>query len=479
MGTWISAGALPASTDLTTVHGLVVLGGELYAGTHTSDSMLKGHVSQYNADDDWISIGYFTYGVYCLGVHDGKLYAGNISSMASGGHVWQYDSGTSWTDCGRPGGAENGCSVQALCSFGGYLYAALHGNNTDGHAHVMRWEGGTTWSDAGTPDTGGYPASVSSLIVFSGAMYAGTDPNGHTGKVKRFDGGTTWTDTGLVAAGGVLSLGVTTGLLWAGTDDWERHAWQYAGVSWTDCGEVEDDTYASVWSFAEYDSAMHAGASGYAADKQVARYEGGTTWSGLPRVIDGWADIMRLCVHDDVLFAGAYHSQVMFRYVEDPNWSYEIAGTNPGNAVNWLTQPSTGSSGFDLTGGAEDIASMSGMGAEGFEDYTWGYATWTLAGEYAEFGGALDADGFEYGWANWLARFEFDEDDLADEHDETFESGWNNSATTTFAGTDEHTETFEAGWNTSRVYNMTSSTAATFTGSVSHEDCETWTTVMV
>lgn len=157
------------------------------------------------------------------------------------------------------------------------------------------------------------------------------------------------------------------------------------------------------------------------------------------------------------------------------NPSFETAGASAGNADSWPTQPSTGSSGLDLIGGAEDAATFdNGTPYEGF-DAGWDNTGYLWAFDPTDLSDALAApDSFD-----WYiqARTEFDEDDLQLGLTELFE--WGQHVEDLVNPTSLTPEGFESGWNTTRENNMTSSETALFTGVVLYESCDTWTAVMV
>ena len=107
------------------------------------------------------------------------------------------------TDRGRPG---NNQYIKGLCVHDGDLYAATWEPGENEAGHVYRYEGGTKWTDCGNPDICN---SVTSLAAYQGKLYAGTayysgggsslplSPNQNPGgKIFRYEGGKRWTDCG-------------------------------------------------------------------------------------------------------------------------------------------------------------------------------------------------------------------------------------------------------------------------------------------
>lgn len=124
----------------------------------------------------------------------------NVRNVAFG-----IDNGSepAWTSCGRPG---NTRMVYALQTHNGSLFAACHESDVDHRGHIYRYEGGERWHDCGAPDEVG---GVNSLASAGGHLYAATvfdDLRGSLctgatnttpgGSIYRYEGDGCWTDCG-------------------------------------------------------------------------------------------------------------------------------------------------------------------------------------------------------------------------------------------------------------------------------------------
>ena len=144
------------------------------------------------------------------------------------------------------------------------------------------------------------------------------------------------------------------------------------------------------------------------------------------------------------------------------NWSYELAGDKTGEALYWLTQPSTASGGEDLLGGAEDIATFNAGDTcvDNFESY------WNNTDFLWEFfdlhlmSGARET--FEVLWGNDLSRADFDFDDLHEELVDDFHTSWSVDNAETLDGQDGLLELFGLDWNNSAEYAPLTTESAQF-----------------
>lgn len=110
----------------------------------------------------------------------------------------------SWQDCGRPGPTSNYVS-NSLTVFDGKLYAAaIDGGGEADWCHVYCYEGGQTWRDCGRVGHG-RTTGVMPLLVHRGGLYAVTSTYDWTrvhtggyepGRVYRYLGDTRWEDCG-------------------------------------------------------------------------------------------------------------------------------------------------------------------------------------------------------------------------------------------------------------------------------------------
>ncbi|RJP30863.1 MAG: hypothetical protein C4536_09010, partial [Actinobacteria bacterium] len=243
--------------------GTVVHDGTVYAGTF---NIVTGcEVWRYDGGTSWTRVDGGTSpgnggfgdarntGTYSAASHGGSLYIGT-QNATTGGEVWRYDGGTSWTrvDGGTsPGNGGFGDATNRAChiqTYGGHLYASTQ-NLTTG-CEVWRYDGGTSWTrvDGGTsPGNGGFGdanTEVCGLIEYDMSLYAYTT-NFTTGcEVWRYDGGTSWTrvDGGTSPGNGgfgdasnteLYSATVYNGRLIGGTGNIQGcEIWSYDGAAW-------------------------------------------------------------------------------------------------------------------------------------------------------------------------------------------------------------------------------------------------------
>ncbi|MBN1342499.1 MAG: LamG domain-containing protein [Phycisphaerae bacterium] len=285
------------------VCALAVHDGNLYAGTFESGADKTGHVYRYAGADKWIDCGSpdKANSVFCLAQYNGKLYCGTAAyrargsalpdspNMTPGGHVFRYEGGKKWVDCGRLGDANE---VYALTVYKAKLYAipmyspgvfefdgrdkwtyigtpgdqrsmalaVWNGhlwNTGNGGAGMWRWEGGTAWKDCGRQDA---EHQTYSILTCAGNMYTGTWPHG---SVFRYDGGTKWTSIGRLGEElEVMAMAVYNGKLYAGTLPL-ANVYRYDGqTNWTDTGRVDltpDVKYRRAWSMAVYKGRLFCG----------------------------------------------------------------------------------------------------------------------------------------------------------------------------------------------------------------------------
>ena len=170
---------------------LIVYNGELYTGlADAPDQKDACHMFRYAGEKRWVDCGRvgsdpLTRSIYSVAEHKGKLYAGTGTydwdkalkgkGVAGLSHVYRYEGGTSWHDCGQVGEAYR---ILSLASFAGQLYAS------DDRGHCYRYDGDGAWTLCGTfPNTKMY-----SMMVYQGHLYGGTNL-----VIYRYDGGATWT----------------------------------------------------------------------------------------------------------------------------------------------------------------------------------------------------------------------------------------------------------------------------------------------
>lgn len=285
------------------VCALAVFDDRLYAGTFETGKDKVGHVYRYAGAKEWIDCGSpdKANSVFCLAEYKGTLYCGTAAyrargsalpdspNMTPGGHVYRYEGGKKWTDCGRLGDANE---VYALAVYKGKLYAipmyspgvfefdgaskwtyiGTPGDNRsmalavwngylwntgNGGAGVWRWEGGTTWRDCGRQAK---ESQTYSVLIYRGNMYTGTWPSG---SVFRYDGGTSWRSVGRLGdEKEVMGVAVYNGKFYAGTLPLAQ-VYRYDGdTTWTLTGRIDhtpDVMYRRAWSMAVYRGRLFSG----------------------------------------------------------------------------------------------------------------------------------------------------------------------------------------------------------------------------
>ncbi len=285
----------PNPTSNYVSNSLTVYNGDLYAGTiDAGDEAGWCHVYRYAGGKEWIDCGRVgngrTTGVMALIVHQGKLYAGTstydwtrvFSGKYDNCHVYRYDGGKNWVDCGQPG---NMLRINCMATFGGKLYAGGdRGLPPTGEKQwtgrpyqIFVYEGGTRWSVAGTfppePPHSLYPHA---MAVHDGRLYAGY-PN-----VFAYDG----------------------------------QKWEFAG---TPLGNtpVELKPHLQVHSLSVFQGNLIAGMW---PEARVVQYEKGTKWSDRGHLGDG-TEINALCVYNGKLYAGAIPRGEVSRLDDPAGWT--------------------------------------------------------------------------------------------------------------------------------------------------------------
>ena len=263
--------------------------------------------------------------VNSLTVFDGDLYAATWEPGAGErGHVYRYAGGRKWVDCGTPSPA-NG--LKGLAVFQGRLYVGselydgggsslpLSPNKSHG-GHVYRYEGGSKWTDCGkVADV----RSISGLAVYRGKLYAGTGTTGawrdtpRTRGMYRFDGIGKWTDCGCPGLR-VTHIGVHDGSLFGLSYDGGGF-FQYQGdKAWKRLGPVPDTT--QVYSMMAYEGRLHVGTW---PTGSVFRFDGPQRWTHAGRLGEE-KEVMAVSVYNGKFYAGTLPLGAVFRYDGNSVW---------------------------------------------------------------------------------------------------------------------------------------------------------------
>ena len=322
-GSWMDCGRPWKSNPL--VSALTVYKGQLYAGiASASRSEDACHVFRYAEGTDWIDCGRLgrhplTLSAMSMIVHQGYLYAGTgvwdweraIAGIGGPNHVYRYEGGTEWRDCGQLG---NGYRTFSLASFKGTLYAG------DDTGRCYCYDGDKTWTFCGQL---GKDDRLLSMTVYRGHLYASSSP-----AIYRYEGGTTWVSIGRNPLGTtqVHKLQVYDGELFAGTWPYGKVLRYAGGDQWVDCGQlgIATDKFRinEINDLTVYNGKLYAGVIPKA---EVYRYEGGTDWTLLRRLVSDprwspsitstWCRVPCMAVFQGRLFQGT--STCEGRY--DPN----------------------------------------------------------------------------------------------------------------------------------------------------------------
>lgn len=218
--TWEEVGHFP---DMQAVGGMVVFQGRL----HVSSLYPPASFHRHEGGSRWTTLPVPDgKRVEALGVFAGALWATSYDNA----RIYRYD-GTSWTDMGQVGEADN-----TQC----YAFANHHGR-----LQVATWRSGKVfqWDGAGWQDRGrlGEELEVMGMLVHNGSLYAGTLP---LAWIARHDAGRDGTDawtllkrldtTPEVAYRRVWTMAQHAGRLFATTIP-SGHVWSMtagAGVTW-------------------------------------------------------------------------------------------------------------------------------------------------------------------------------------------------------------------------------------------------------
>jgi len=225
--------------------------GRLYCAANNS------HVYRLSGRNTWEDLG----AVASLGgIWDIVTYSGSLHVCGNNGYVYKLVNNV-WTSIGQPYAGV----VNSLKEFNGKLYAAA------ANGHVYEWSSGTSWTDRGLV---GSASNIYDLEVFNNKLYSSTD----TGYVYEWVSGTTWTSRGQPSGGSasVRVLTVYSSNLFAGSDT-TVYKWG-GGISWTSYGDPISGQ--NVTALVSYKNNIYAGS----ANGHVARWSSGTTWLDLDAV---------------------------------------------------------------------------------------------------------------------------------------------------------------------------------------------------
>lgn len=297
-GSWADCGRPEATNPL--ISALAVYRGDLYAATADAADLSDAcRVYRYADGKRWVDCGRVspdlrTRSVYSMIVHDGSLYVGTGTwdweqSPSSGpNHVYRYEGGTKWHDCGEFG---RGRRVMSLASHRGNLYA------TDDAGASWRYDGDGIWAFCGSVPT----YKMISTLVYRDRLYAGADS-----VIYRYD---------------------------------DRGAWEPVGqFTYADVNQVH--------TMAIYEGMLHAGTWPLG---RVLRFDGVNNWMargdlGISTTGQRINEINDLLVFNGKLFAGVIPRGEVWRYERDADWTtvkqlMHVPGFSPESVPSWSRVP--------------------------------------------------------------------------------------------------------------------------------------------
>jgi hypothetical protein len=279
-GKWTDCGRPNGKTHIS--DSLTVFNGDLYAGSTDGPELADwAHVYRYQGGQNWQDCGRLgndrTRGVYAMVVHNGELYAATSASHGgqppemSFGRVYRYQGGQKWEDIGQP--AEN-YRLNSLASYNGNLYVTgFNIGPKPGHVYVL--DGAHNWKQCG--EFNGWPHA---LAVHAGKLYTAYPK----GEVYAYDG-SNWENLGnpfssLEECNQIHSLGVYQGELYIGS-------WPKGKVAvlrdnkWVDLGRLGDAT--EVIGLAVYNGSLYGGTIPRA---ELFRFDAPREWTSIRRLFD-------------------------------------------------------------------------------------------------------------------------------------------------------------------------------------------------
>jgi hypothetical protein len=274
-----------------------------------------------------------------LTVFKGKLYSATTDAQDEKNwcHVYRYDGGQRWTDCGRVGDGRT-TGVMPLIVHAGELYAATstydwtrvrEGSYDAGR--VYRFEGGAEWKDCGQPSDN---RTLNSMASFQGKLYAGGGPNSQGVFVRGED--EQWRPSKLFPKEGPERCFPHTmcrhnGRLytaWPGVHAFDGQRWTYVG----DPLYSEQNPMLQTHSMTIYQGELHVGTW---PEAKVAVFRGNDTWQDIGRVGKDGTEVNALVVYNGKLYGGSIPRAEVCRLDGASGWTslkqfYSPEGWRPG-----------------------------------------------------------------------------------------------------------------------------------------------------
>lgn len=275
--------------------------------------------------DDNLSSGWIDYGrpgntiyPFSLISFKGDLYVSTCDSSENGrGHVYRYNGDKEWIDCGF---LDSSNTVSSLIEYNGALYASTahyrtggsslpNSKNTIPGGKVFRYEAPDKWIESGQLPV----EAIAGMIVFNGSLYATSNYNAPA--FYRYDGHQEWIECD-VPDKRLNAMGIYNGHIYATSYDW-GHVYRYDGNSWTDCGQVGDQSVnTQCYAFTTFDGNLYVSTW---ASGRVYRFDGIQSWTDVGRLGEE-LEVMGLIVHNGRLLGGTLPLGEVYSYQGDTSW---------------------------------------------------------------------------------------------------------------------------------------------------------------
>jgi hypothetical protein len=257
-------------------------------------------------------------------VFKGHLYAAIIdgATQADWCHVYRYEGGKTWVDCGRVGNGRT-TGVGPLLVHNGELYAVTTTydwtrvqNGQFDPGRVYRYAGGTQWEDCGEPNVD--QRTLNCAASYQGKLYVGGGPK--TWGVSELQGNGSWHESIRFPKSGSKkcfphAMSRYNGRLyvgWPSVYSFDGANWSYAGVP------IEPEATLQTHSFAIFRGHLIAGTWPLA---KVAKYHGAEQWEDIGRVGEDGTEVNSLLVYNGMLYGGSIPRAEVCRYDGEPQWT--------------------------------------------------------------------------------------------------------------------------------------------------------------
>ena len=293
---------------------------------------------------DWQDCGHpnpaSNYVFNSLTAYKGKLYAGTSDAKDESGwcHVYRYESGDRWTDCGRVGDRRT-TGVGPMIVHNGDLYVATTTYDwtrvtTGGYepGRVYKFMGGTEWKDCGQPSEN---RTLNCIASYKGKLYVGGGPDSF-GVFAR-EGDSEWQPSKVFDSRreprGCFPHAMCrhNGKLFVafpGSHAFDGNNWSYVGSPLPE----GQDWFLQTHSLELYQGKLYAGTW---PEGKVAEYQGGEDWKIVGRVgVDG-TEVNALAVYNGKFYGGSIPRAEVCRFDGVPEWTslkrfYSPEGWQPG-----------------------------------------------------------------------------------------------------------------------------------------------------